>query len=169
MWRTLIRPGRLNKKKIICALVGYLSFFYAGYVIPAKISLSPTDSVGAHVFFYKQHYKPSDLRKDTLVVMPFYTKIRKRCWPCLVVKYIKCDAGDRLEVKHQGEFFCNNIYLGSAKTHSKEGVPVKRFEYDGIIPEGKFFAMGSCADSYDSRYVGLEDKHDIQAIAMPLF
>lgn len=169
MWRTLIRPGRLNKKKFICAIVGYLSFFYAGYVIPAKISLSPTDSVGAHVFFYKQHYKPSDFRKDALVVMPFYTKIRKHCWPCLVVKYIKCDAGDRLEVKHQGEFFCNNIYLGSAKTHSKEGIPVKRFEYDGIIPEGKFFAMGSCADSYDSRYVGLEDKHDIQAIAVPLF
>jgi type IV secretory pathway protease TraF len=72
-------------------------------------------------------------------------------------------------VKHHGEFFCNNVYLGSAKTHSKNGVPVKAFEYDGIIPEGKFFAMGTCPDSYDSRYVGLENKHDIKAVAVPLF
>jgi type IV secretory pathway protease TraF len=169
MWRTFIRTLRPNKKKIIYALAGYLSFFYVGYVIPARISISPTDSVGAHVFFYKQHYKPVDLQKDALVVVPLYTRIRKHCWPCLVVKYLKCDAGDRLEVKNHGEFFCNNIYLGSAKTHSKTGVPVKAFEYDGVIPEGKFFAMGSCADSYDSRYVGLEDKGDIKGIAVPLF
>jgi type IV secretory pathway protease TraF len=72
-------------------------------------------------------------------------------------------------VKNHGEFFCNNVFLGSAKTHSKEGIQVKAFEYNGIIPEGKFFAMGSCIDSYDSRYVGLEDKNDIKAVALPVF
>ena len=169
MWRTLIRHRSQNSLAIFWVMIGYCSLFYDGYSIPGKISLSPTDSVGAHVFFYKQHYKSSEIHKETLVVVPFHTKMKKNCWPCLVIKYIKCDAGDRLEVKHHGEFFCNNVYLGSAKTHSKEGIPVKAFEYDGIIPEGKFFAMGTCPDSYDSRYVGLENKHDIKAVAVPLF
>jgi signal peptidase I len=166
MWQTLIR--RFNKK-ILCALAGYLCLFYLGFIIPERISISPTDSVGAHVFLYKDNFRQSDLRKGLLVVVPLYTKLRPNCWPCLVVKYIKCDAGDLLEVKNHGEFFCNNVFLGSAKTHSKEGIPVKAFEYNGIIPEDKFFAMGSCIDSYDSRYVGLEDKNDIKAIALPVF
>ena len=169
MWRALIRIRSLNRKKIICILAGYLSIAYAGIIIPERISISPTDSVGAHVFYYKQHFKRTDIHKDALVVVPLYTRIRPKCWPCLVVKYIKCDAGDKLGVTHHGEFFCNNVYLGRAKTHSREGVPVQRFEYDGIIPEGKFFAMGSCMDSYDSRYMGLEDKSDIKAVAVPLF
>jgi len=166
MWRILIR--KFNKKTV-CMLAGYLSLFYLGTIIPERISVSPTDSVGAHVFLYKKNFKTPDLRKGSLVVVPMYTRLRPDCWPCLVVKYIKCDAGDLLEVKNHGEFFCNNVFLGSAKTHSKEGIPVKAFEYNGIIPEGRFFAMGSCIDSYDSRYVGLEDKNDIKAIALPVF
>jgi type IV secretory pathway protease TraF len=166
MWQILIR--KFNKKTLY-ALAGYLCLFYLGTIIPERISISPTDSVGAHVFLYKKDFRPSDLCKGDLVVVPLYTKLRPNCWPCLVVKYIKCDAGDLLEMKNHGEFFCNNVFLGSAKTNSKEGIPVKAFEYNGIIPEGKFFAMGSCIDSYDSRYVGLEDKNDIKAVALPVF
>jgi conjugal transfer pilin signal peptidase TrbI len=169
MWKTFLREFNLNRKKVCCVLVGYVILAYAGYMIPQKISISPTDSVGAHVFFYKRNFDSSDLQANSLVVVPLYTRIRPHCWPCLVVKYLKCDSGDKLEVKNHGEFFCNDIFLGSAKTYSKEGIPVKAFEYDGIIPEGKFFAMGTCTDSYDSRYIGLENKSDIKAIAVPLF
>ena len=169
MWKTFLRELNLNRKKICCILAGYLALAYTGYMIPQKISISPTDSVGAHVFFYKRNFYPSDLQKNSLVVVPLYTRIRKNCWPCQVVKYVKCDSGDKLEATGRGEFFCNDVYLGRAKTHSREGTPVERFEYDGIIPEGKFFAMGTCVDSYDSRYVGLEDKRDIKAVAVPLF
>lgn len=169
MCRPLIRIRDLNKQEIFCMLVGYCCLVYAGSVIPERISVSPTDSVGAHVFFYKRNFKPSEIHEDTLVVVPLYTRIRPDCWPCQVVKYVKCDSGDKLEATHRGEFFCNNVYLGRAKTHSREGTPVERFEFDGIIPEGKFFAMGTCVDSYDSRYVGLEDKRDIKAVAVPLF
>ena len=166
MWRTLIR--KFNRKTV-CVLVGYLALVYVGTIIPQRLSVSPTDSVGAHVFLYKKHFRSSDLHKGSLVVVPLYTKLRPKCWPCLVVKYIKCEAGDTLEVKNHGEFFCNHVFLGSAKTHSKEGIPVKAFEYNGIIPRDKFFAMGSSIDSYDSRYVGFEDKNDIKAVALPIF
>ena len=164
------RPRRFpnNPKQVTCLLVGFFTLFYLGSVIPRRISISPTESVGHYIFLYKRHFDPAKIKKNSLVVVPFYTKIRPHCWPCLVVKYLKCDSGDRLEVKNGLDFFCNGIFLGRAKTHSKKGVPVKVFQYNGIIPQGKFFAFGGCVDSYDSRYVGFIDKKDIKAIALPI-
>ena len=150
-------------------MIGIAALCYVGTMIPRNISLSPTDSVGAHVFFLKKHFKKSDLKEGALVILPFYTHIRPHCWPCMVVKYIKCDAGEKLETRHRLEFYCNNVYLGTALTHSSKGVPVKPFHFEGIIPPGKFFAMGVSQNSYDSRYVGLEKKKDVKDIAIPLF
>jgi len=103
-----------------------------------------------------------------MVVLPLYTKLIDNCWPCLVVKYIKCDENNNLRAE-AGTFFCNDVYLGAAKTHSKKGVPVKAFEYNGIIPKNYFFDMGTDKDSYDSRYTGLINKNDVKAVAIPVF
>ncbi len=149
-------------------VIGMAAIVYAGASIPAKISISPTNSVGYHLFFYKKNFKKSDLKKDTMVVVPLYTRLIDNCLPCLAVKYIKCDAGDNLRAE-AGSFFCNDVYLGSAKSHSQKGVPVKAFTYDGAIPENYFFDMGTNIDSYDSRYTGLVNKDEVKAVAIPLF
>jgi len=158
----------LSKKQLICVLLGFAALVYAGTIIPRRISLSPTPSVGHYVFLYKKDFKPTEIHKGTLVILPLYTKLVENCWPCTVIKYVQCGPGDRLEVKNHTQFFCNGVFLGVAKTHSKKGVPVKVFQYNGIIPPGKFFAMGTHKDSYDSRYVGLEDIDNVQAIAKPI-
>ena len=155
-------------RRLACSFVGFLVLVYTGWVIPRKISISPTPSVGHYVFLYKKHFKVSDIRKGSLVVVPLYTRLVPHCRPCLVIKYLRCDSGDRLDVRNAREFYCDNLFLGTAKTHSKKGVPVKIFQYHGVIPHGQFFAMGTCRDSYDSRYIGLEKKDDIKAIAVPL-
>lgn len=160
--------AKYDRRSSLCLLLGMVTLFYTGWMIPKRISISPTPSVGHYIFLYKRNFKPSDIKKESLVVVPLYTKIVPNCWPCLVVKYVACDSGDRLEVKNGREFYCNGQFLGFAKTHSKKGVPVKIFQYHGIIPKGKFFAMGTCIDSYDSRYIGLEDKSAIKALAVPL-
>ncbi|RKY68854.1 MAG: hypothetical protein DRQ02_02960 [Candidatus Latescibacterota bacterium] len=167
--RRLLPTQKHTKKSLVCLLIGFLALFYAGWIIPKRISISPTPSVGHYIFLYKRHFKPSDIKKHTLVVIPLYTKLIPNCSPCLAVKYVACDSGERLDVIRKDEFYCNGEYLGVAKTHSKTGVPVKIFQYHGIIPEGKFFAMGTCIDSYDSRYIGLEDKNAVKAIALPIF
>ena len=158
-----------ESKRWIGLMIGIASLCYAGAMIPRNISISPTDSVGAHIFFLKKHFKKADLKKDALVVLPFYTHIRPNCWPCMVVKYIKCQAGEKLEERQKLNFYCNNVFLGTAMTHSSKGVPVKPFRFNGIIPEGKFFAMGVSQNSYDSRYVGLENIKDVKDIAIPMF
>ncbi|WDN91070.1 hypothetical protein BuS5_04042 (plasmid) [Desulfosarcina sp. BuS5] len=164
----LNRTKQLKTNHLFCFVIGIASITYAGASIPAKLSISPTNSVGYHLFFYKKNFRKSDLKKDTMVVVPLYTRLIDNCWPCLAVKYIKCDANDKL-LAETGSFFCNNIYLGAAKSHSQKGVLVKAFTYDGTIPENYFFDMGTNIDSYDSRYTGLVSKDDVKAVAIPLF
>ena len=89
------------------------------------------------------------------------------CQPCTVVKKIVCIEGEHFKVNHRN-FFCNGKYIGTAKTHSKDGAPVKTFSYNGVIPTDKLFVMGACIDSYDSRYFGFIDKKDIKASVVPV-
>jgi len=45
---------------------------------------------------------------------------------------------------------------------------MSRFVYNGAIPDGMYFMMGSHKDSYDSRYYGLVDKDRFIGGAYPL-
>ena len=162
------KTKKMSVKNALCIVFGLGALIYAGAVIPSRLSISTTNSVGYHFFYCKKKFKTKELKKDTMVIIPLYTKLIENCWPCLATKYIRCDEGDLLNAQN-GSFFCNNIYLGSSKTHSKKGESLNSFNYDGIIPENQFFAMGTCIDSYDSKYMGLINKNDVKAIAIPVF
>ena len=162
---------RLSRRQITALVIAIFGLYMAVDGILGHITISPTNSDGYHVFWYDSHVdrkKIEKLRTGDYVVFELYTKIRPNCWPCRVVKRIACDGGDRLEAEDR-QFWCNGKLLGYSKTHSRKGVPVKSFEYKGIIPKGEAFVMGSCIDSYDSRYFGLVRKDHVEAIAYPLF
>jgi len=168
-------PQRLKNllqknKKTLCAFVGVAVLAFVGSLIPPRIAISPTPSVGYHVFYCKRHFSPSEIKKGTLVSILAYIppKFIPNCQPCLITKYVACLPGEKLVVKNR-QYFCNGVYLGTAKTHSLKGVPVKNFVYNGIIPPGKFFAIGIHKDSYDSRYAGLEDLKNVKAVLIPIF
>ena len=162
---------KLSRKQVFSLVLVIFAMFMAADGILAHITISPTNSDGYHVFWYDSHVnarKLAGLHKGDYIVFQVYTRLRPNCWPCRVVKRIACDEGDRLEAENR-EFWCNGKLLGHSKTHSKKGVPVKSFEYNGIIPKGEAFVMGSCIDSYDSRYFGLVRKDRVEAIAHPIF
>jgi signal peptidase I len=69
------------------------------------------------------------------------------------VKRLGCVEGEYLENRGR-QFYCNGEYLGTAKKFSREGMPLTAFEYTGIIPKGRYFAIGETPDSYDSRFWG---------------
>ena len=165
---SIAETRKLTIKRVLGLVVGISAIGYAGASIPAKISISPTNSVGYHIFFYKKNFRKCDLKKDTMVVVPLYTRVIDNCWPCLAVKYIKCNEGDNLRAE-AGSFFCNNVFLGSAKSHSKKGMPVEAFTYNGTILKNYFFDMGTDINSYDSRYTGLVSKNEVKAVAIPFF
>lgn len=95
----------------------------------------------------------------------------------LAMKRVGCAEGDVLETKmnstgEQGigqEFFCNGSYLGRAKTHTLKGVPLHGFAFNGVVPLGKFFAIGDHKDSYDSRYIGFVDITQIREVATKIW
>jgi len=69
------------------------------------------------------------------------------------VKRLGCVEGEYLENIGR-QFYCNGEYLGAAKEISREGKPLGIFEYKGIIPKGRYFAIGETLDSYDSKFWG---------------
>ncbi len=67
-----------------------------------------------------------------------------------------------------GDYFCGKEYLGRAKDRTFEGAQLSRFEYVGVVPQGKIFVVGDSKDSFDSRYWGFLDKDKIIAKAYPI-
>jgi len=83
------------------------------------------------------------------------------------MKQLKCKDGQTLTV--QGlQFFCDNIFIGMAKEKTLSGRPLTLFVFNGVIPDGKLFVMGSHRDSYDSRYMGFIDRNSVEATGTPL-
>jgi conjugal transfer pilin signal peptidase TrbI len=167
-WKNLQCQIRsLTPRKGLCLLAGFLILSFVGAVIPGRLSISLSNSVGYRLFYYKPQFTSSLLKKDTFVLFDVYTKLRPDCWPCQVVKKIACVEGDVLS-EEETSFYCNEEYIGTAKPFATDGTPLQAFQFNGVIPRGKLFVVGACVDSYDSRYIGFIDKKDIKAIVVPI-
>jgi conjugal transfer pilin signal peptidase TrbI len=167
-WKNLQCQIRsLTPRKGLCLLAGFLILSFVGAVIPGRLSISLSNSVGYRLFYYKPQFTSSLLKKDTFVLFDVYTKLRPDCWPCQVVKKIACVEGDVLS-QEETTFYCNEEYIGTAKPFATDGTPLQAFQFNGVIPRGKLFVVGACVDSYDSRYIGFIDKKDVKAIVVPI-
>ena len=71
-----------------------------------------------------------------------------------ITKQVGCVPGQILSRKDR-ELFCDGVSLGTAKTHSKTGVPLTATNNLGVIIDGYVYLQGTHIDSYDSRYFGL--------------
>lgn len=85
----------------------------------------------------------------------------------VLVKKVACNEGEYLYVKGL-DYYCNGVYLGRARTTDSKGRPVSPFVFNGEIPKGYLFVMGENERSYDSRYMGLIPKSNIQAKLIPI-
>ena len=66
------------------------------------------------------------------------------------VKIVAGVPGDRVEARGR-DFYINGKFVGTAKTHSRDGAPVEMGP-TGTIPAGRYFVVTSHKDSLDSRY-----------------
>ncbi|MBI1823812.1 MAG: signal peptidase I [Nitrospirae bacterium] len=137
-----------------------------GMWTPERFSYSSTRSLNYRLFFLDRAVNDAQLLNGAYIVF----KLRSHYVPnreVLAVKRIRCSPGDSLKVR-QKDFFCNEQFLGKAKGLTLRGEKTVVFQYDGIIPAGQFFIMGTHPDSLDSRYVGFINEKDITAIAYPI-
>lgn len=179
VWRSLryklVPSGALpsGRKQWTLFIIGWslavAALSYTGYEVPRRIAFSKTPSLSHRFFYFKHHFTDDELKTGAYVIFQMHTRIVEDCWPCRVVKRIGCDEGDHLASYDGGYFYCQKRFLGQAKTHSKKGKPVEYYAYNGLIPDGKYFAIGECPDSFDSRYIGFLEKKNVEAIAIPIF
>lgn len=87
--------------------------------------------------------------------------------PAWLTKKVGCMEGETIE--HNGvDFFCGADKLGEALTETWDGRRLVAAELHGVIPAGRFFAVGEHPRSFDSRYFGLVDKASVTRV-VPLW
>lgn len=117
------------------------------FLIPVKSELKNGDVV---TFHYKHAMFDND-NKDVLLV-----------------KKVACKPKSTFE-KSGFDFFCDGMFLGTAKKARQNGDIFPVFNYKGVIPEDSYFLLGDSLDSFDSRYVGFIKKADIENSALVIF
>lgn len=70
-----------------------------------------------------------------------------------ITKQLVCVPGDHLRFDGAA-WFCNGDKLGEPLATTLSGAPLEPFVYDGLVPEGQGFVMGTSPYSFDSRYLG---------------
>lgn len=156
-----------SKNRLFKALAVIAACLASSQLVVKHLTISPTPSLGKTLFLMTGHVDVSKLEDGEIVRFPFsdsFTKGRVH-----LLKRVGCLPGEDLTVDANKLYYCNGRYLGKAKAESLSGLPVRNFNYNGPVPAGKFFAVASHKDSYDSRYYGFVDLALIEAKAYSLF
>ena len=164
----------LKDKKVLITFFITAIFTFIAYGLVHHLSISPTDSVGYHLFYISKNPAPASIKQWNYVLFPMpkikvkeVQKELKHFKTRILVKQAACMSGDRLSVKDR-KFYCNGMYLCTAKVKALNGEPLESFYFNGYIPKGYFFAFGHNKNSFDSRYYGLINLNSIIAKAYPI-
>ena len=157
-----------NKTGLIRAVVVIVASVSFGAAIPHFLTFSPTSSLPYHFFVLNRAVDVRSLKPGMIVRFPHCDRFTggKREY---LLKRIGCIAGQTLTVSAAKDYFCDGRYLGRAKDRALTGEPVKNFVWGGVVPPGKFFAVGDNVNSYDSRYFGFVDRDAVVGRAYPIF
>jgi len=92
-----------------------------------------------------------------------YTPLKKK-GVLYLIKKVGCYPGDVLTFKG-GAFYCNGKRLGRAHPEA----PAPPFKWNGRIPKGHYFLIGTHPRSFDSRYMGFFSLDRITGVLIPLY
>ncbi len=161
---------RLNRREQTVVIV-FLAFLLVGSWLPGRITVATSGSLEYRVFFL--------LPAPTKVELGDYLVFRHRdisqVQPGLrsdhdqMIKKVGCLPGDQLVTDEAHNFICNGRLLGQALEADSKGQPLPRFSFNGPIPAGKLFMVGTHPRSYDSKYFGFIDAQEILHKALPLW
>ncbi|MEA3373742.1 MAG: S26 family signal peptidase [Campylobacterota bacterium] len=110
----------------------------------------------------------TDLTKRAIVEFPlgFDSPYKKYKKDSMFAKQLACVPGDLLETKGL-EYYCNDFLIATALTHDSKGKAITQyFNFNGVVPEGQYFARGIHSHSYDSRYWGFLEKKQITGVGV---
>lgn len=147
------------KKKQALLLV--ISILIITQLIGMHVGRNLSESVNFKWFFYNRWESPQKgdyvmfySVRDPLQVIPKDLPLLKR---------MACTSGHEIKADEKG-FWCDGTLI-SERTDPDN----MTLYYEGIIPEGMFFATGDHPRSYDSRLWGLAYEKDVIGVVHPLY
>jgi type IV secretory pathway protease TraF len=149
----------------------FVSALAIGLWLPGHISVTLTSSVGYRFFFLSEPESPDFKEGDYLL---FHKQLvhaplqGNQAVTDKLLKKVGCATGQRLTVNN-GEYYCDENYLGHALTQDAEGKRLPQFIFNGLVPAGSLFMIGSHPRSYDSRYFGFIHADTVLKKAYPLW
>jgi len=164
---------RLNKREQRIALV-LLAGLLAGLFLPQRIIVATSDSLN-HRIFFKVPVNTSGIKHGDYLLfhlqqgnhLPFISQGLKE--NNVLIKEVGCIPGDYLSKDAEGVFFCQQTRLGKALTKDSKGNVLPVFDFNGSIPEGRYFMVGTNPRSFDSRYFGLIHDDAFLSKALPIW
>lgn len=150
----------MTKIKWILLATCLLGVYHIGHVLFPRIVIVTTASIRYSVFFRSEE----KIELYDYIVFTNPSTFSKEHIGRLVTKQIECVYPQKLTVDSDHRFYCDGSHLGTARTVTRAGKVLPVFMYEGQIPQGKAFVMGSHEDSFDSRYFGLVDLENAQRV-----
>ncbi len=161
---------RLNRREQTVAIV-FLAFILTGAWLPGHVTVATSGSLDHRVFFLLP--APAKVELDDYLVFRHQglSQVQQglRADHDQMIKKVGCLPGDQLTMDAANQFFCNGRPLGQALETDSKGRTLPRFSFNGPVPADKLFMIGSHSRSYDSKYYGFIDVHEISHQALPLW
>lgn len=84
-----------------------------------------------------------------------------------MVKFVAGIPGDSIKVRN-GRLYVSNVYWDDLSLCDALKQPRTVYDRVEVVPDQKFFVLGTAKRSYDSRYWGYVDAKQIMGYAIPL-
>jgi len=165
--RPLWRLSRWEQTVVIV----FLAFLLVGAWMPGRFTVATSGSLDHRVFFLL----PAPAKVELGDYLVFRHRDLSQVQSGLrsdhdqMIKKVGCLPGDYLIRDDANSFFCNGRLLGQALEADSKGRPLPQFSFNGPVPADKLFMIGTHPRSYDSKYFGYIDAHEILHKALPLW
>jgi type IV secretory pathway protease TraF len=160
----------LNQREQAVAIV-FLAFILAGAWLPGRITVATSGSLEHRVFFLLPAPPKVELGDYLVFRHQGLSQVQQglRADHDQMIKRVGCLPGEQLSMDAANHFFCNGRMLGQALETDSKGRPLPQFFFNGTVPADKLFMVGTHPRSYDSKYYGFIDVHEISHQALPLW
>ena len=161
---------RLNRREQSVAIV-FLAFILMGAWLPGRITVATSGSLDHRVFFLLPAPAKIELGDYLVFRHQGLSQVQQglRADHDQMLKKVGCLPGEQLTTDYAHWFTCNGRPLGQALVADSKGRSLPRFSFDGLVPADKLFMVGTHPRSYDSKYFGFIDAHEIRHQALPLW
>lgn len=143
-----------------------LSFSYWYEKLPVRIDLSMDKSLPYSVWLTENKF---DIEKHRFVMFKPTVSNQYTAKVKYFIKAIGCKQREELFVSESQDYYCNKKFIGHAMSTDINGKRVDNFIFNGVVPNGYVFAIGTHKRSYDSKYYGFVPIASIERGVTPIW